>query len=140
MKSFITSRKIPASPHAIFDSFSNPELLAKWWGPAGFTNIFNYFQFENGGKWSFVMHGPDGKSYPNESEFLEIVRPEKIAIRHLSEPKFALTIAISPSENGSIVSWVQEFENEQLAKNIAHIVEPGNEQNLDRLTAVTCGS
>lgn len=140
MKSFITSRKIPASPQAIFDSFSNPELLAKWWGPAGFTNTFNNFQFENGGRWSFVMHGPDGKSYPNESEFLEVVPVEKIAIRHLSEPKFTLTIVVAPSENGSVVNWVQEFDNEQVAKNIAHIVEPSNEQNLDPLTAVTCGS
>lgn len=140
MSAFKTSRKIPASPQVIYEAFRNPEVLARWWGPEGFTNSFNSFQFENGGKWSFVMHGPDGKSYPNENEFLELVNASKIVIRHFSEPKFILTVTLEPSEQGSLVTWFQDFESEQVAKNIAHIVVPSNEQNLDRLTAVISSS
>jgi uncharacterized protein YndB with AHSA1/START domain len=137
---FKTSREIPASPQEIYEAFRNPEFLARWWGPEGFTNTFNVFQFENGGKWSFVMHGPDGKSYSNENEFVELVNGSKVVIRHVSEPKFILTVNLKSCTEGSVVTWVQEFENEQVAKNIAHIVEPSNEQNLDRLTAVIRGS
>lgn len=137
---FKTSREISASPQVIFEAFHNPELLARWWGPTGFTNIFNSFQFQNGGKWSFVMHGPDGKSYPNENEFVELVNSSKVVIRHVSEPRFILTVTLQPTTKGSLVTWVQEFESEEAAKNVGHIVEPSNEQNLDRLTAVTCGS
>jgi uncharacterized protein YndB with AHSA1/START domain len=140
VKAFMTSREIPASPQVIFESLSNSEKLAKWWGPDGFTNTFNLFQFENGGKWSFVMHSPDGKHYPNENEFIEIVAPEKVVIGHISEPKFTLTITITGSEAGSTVGWLQEFGSEEVARNISHIVVPSNEQNLDRLTAVVCGS
>jgi uncharacterized protein YndB with AHSA1/START domain len=140
VKAFKTSRDIPASAQAIFESFSNPDKLAKWWGPAGFSNTFNLFQFEKGGKWSFVMHGPDGKQYPNESEFIEIVAPEKVVIGHISEPKFTLTVTITGSNTGSTVGWLQEFDNEEVARNISHIVMPSNEQNLDRLMAVACGS
>jgi uncharacterized protein YndB with AHSA1/START domain len=137
---FKISREVPASPQAIYEAFRNPEMLVRWWGPEGFTNTFNVFQFEKGGKWSFVMHGPDGKSYPNENEFAELVNGSKVVMRHISEPKFILTVNLQPSTQGSVVTWVQEFENEQVAKNIAHIVEPSNEQNLDRLTAVIRGS
>ncbi len=138
VKAFKTSRKILASPQAVFDAFSNEELLAEWWGPAGFTNTFDVFEFKNGGKWSFVMHGPDGKDYENESKFIEIVPEQKVVIYHSSEPKFTLTVTIKDIGNGSILNWVQAFENEALAYNMAHIVEPSNEQNLNRLAAVVC--
>ena len=140
MSSFKTTRAIPVPPEKIFTALSNPEKLARWWGPSGFYNTFNQFQFKAGGKWSFVMHGPDGRNYPNESEFIEIIPNEKVIIRHISEPKFSLTIIITGSTQGSIIHWIQEFENAEVAKNIAHIVEPSNEQNLDRLTSEVCGS
>jgi len=139
MKAFKTSRDIPVPPESIFAAFSNPESLAKWWGPSGFSNTFNQFQFRPRGKWSFVMHGPDGINYPNESEFIEIVPNEKVVIRHHSQPNFTLTITLISSEKGSSINWIQEFDNEEIANNIAHIVEPSNEQNIDRLTAVVCG-
>ena len=138
MKTFTTSREIPASKETIFAAFKNPEILAKWWGPAGFTNTFSQFEFRKGGKWVFVMHGPDGKNYPNESVFEEIIQDEKIVIRHIVQPIFTLTVRISEAENGSVVHWEQEFDNEEVAKNVAQIVIPSNEQNLDRLTVVVC--
>ena len=140
MSSFKTTRAIPVPPEKIFTALSNPEKLSRWWGPSGFSNTFNKYQFRPGGKWSFVMHGPDGRNYPNESEFIEIIPNEKVVIRHILEPKFILTIIITGSAQGSIIHWIQEFENAEVAKNIAHIVEPSNEQNLDRLTSEVCGS
>lgn len=139
MSTFKTSRHIQALPDSIFDAFINPDRLARWWGPSGFSNTFKQFQFKPGGKWSFVMHGPDGTNYPNESEFVEIVPNEKVVIRHLSQPNFTLTIIISKSAEGSKIVWTQEFDNAEIARNVAHIVEPGNEQNLDRLMAEVCG-
>lgn len=135
MKTFKTSRLIPANQRHIFEAFKNPEILAKWWGPAGFSNTFSQFEFKTNGKWVFTMHGPDGKNYPNESVFEEIISDEKIVIRHIVQPFFTLTVQISGTENGSRVEWIQEFETEETAQKIANIVIPSNEQNLDRLTA-----
>ncbi|MES2502447.1 MAG: SRPBCC domain-containing protein [Pseudomonadota bacterium] len=140
MKLFKTSKAIHASPQDIFDAFSNQDMLAEWWGPAGFTNSFDIFEFKNGGKWSFVMHGPDGRHYENESKFIEIIAAKKVVIYHVSEPKFTLTITIKDNGAGSTIHWAQAFENEELANNIAHIVEPSNEQNLNRLAAVVCAN
>lgn len=139
MKTFQTSRYIQALPESIFAAFTDSDRLARWWGPSGFSNTFKQFQFKPGGKWSFIMHGPDGSNYPNESEFIDIVPDEKVVIRHHSQPNFTLTIIITSSEEGSIINWIQEFDNDDVARNIAHIVQPGNEQNLDRLVAEVCG-
>jgi uncharacterized protein YndB with AHSA1/START domain len=139
MIAFKTSRDIPASPAEIFAAFINPGRFAKWWGPSGFTNTFNQFEFVSGGKWSFVMHGPDGTNYLNESEFIEIIHDQKVVIRHHSHPHFTLTVLITSSGQGSTVHWIQEFDNDEVARNVARIVEPANEQNLDRLTIEVCG-
>lgn len=135
MTTFTTSREIPASVEQVFAVLSNPQRLARWWGPAGFSNTFSVCEFKNGGRWSFVMHGPDGGNYPNESVFAEIEAPRKVVVQHISEPKFRLTIALTSSATGTVVSWVQAFERAEIASRVEHIVVPANEQNLDRLSA-----
>ena len=134
MTAFSTSREIPAAAEEVFATFSDPERLARWWGPAGFTNTFNVCEFKSGGRWSFIMHGPDGRNYPNESVFAEIEPPKKIVIQHISEPKFRLTIVLAPSEAGTVVSWSGVFESPEIANRMKHIIVPANEQNLDRLS------
>lgn len=136
MNPFNTSREIPATPEQVFAAFTDPERLARWWGPAGFTNTFKVCDFKTGGQWSYVMHGPNGRgNYVNESVFQEIEAPNKVVIQHLSEPKYRLTIVLEPSAAGTRVSWSQAFENPDIAKRIEPIVVPANEQNLDRLAA-----
>ena len=135
MTTFSTSREIRASVDQVFAAISRPDRLARWWGPAGFTNTFAVCDFRKGGRWSFVMHGPDGRDYPNESVFAEIESPTKVVVRHVSEPRFQLTIALAPSAAGTVVSWAQAFENPEMAARLEHLVVPANEQNLDRLSA-----
>lgn len=132
---FNTSRTIPASPHDVFAAFTDPERLARWWGPAGFTNTFHLCQFETGGSWVYTMHAPNGGNPENESIFELIDPPHKVVIRHISQPLYRLTIELKPSDTGTLVSWSQEFDDAEVARRIEKIVVPANEQNLDRLTA-----
>lgn len=132
---FHTSREIPAIPDEVFAAISDPPRLARWWGPAGFTNTFSLCEFKVGGRWTFIMHGPDGANFPNENRFAEIAAPRKVVIEHLSEPKFHLTIELAASAAGTLVTWTQAFENAEFAQRVASIVVPANEQNLDRLSA-----
>ena len=85
------------------------------------------------------MHGSDGTDYPNESEFVEIIPHQKVVIRPACQPFFTLSILIEESANGSVLHWIQEFDSEEVAERIASVVIPGNEQNLDRLTAEVLG-
>ncbi len=72
-------RVLSHPPQRVFEAFAKPELLARWWGPDGFTNTFEVFEFRVGGRWKFVMHGPNG-SHPNESVFLELKAPSAVVI------------------------------------------------------------
>lgn len=135
MTPFNTSREIAAPVEQVFAAFSDPERLARWWGPAGFTNTFNSCEFRQGGRWSYVMQGPNGGQYRNESVFAEIESPTRIVIEHVSPPKYRLTIVLASTKTGTVVSWSQAFEDADVARRIEHIVVPANEQNLDRLSA-----
>ena len=135
MTTFSTSREIPATVLQVFAAISDPQRLARWWGPTGFTNTFDVCEFRNGGRWSFIMHGPNGQNYPNESVFEEIETPKKVVVQHVSEPKFRLTILLTSSPTGTVVSWSQAFESCEVAGRVEHIVVPANEQNLERLSA-----
>lgn len=136
---FRSQRMLPYQPQAVFGAFAHPEVLAQWWGPSGFTNTFEEFEFETGGRWKYVMHGPEGTHHPNESVFLELDAPSKIVIQHVSRPRYVLTVTLAAHEAGTALTWVQEFEDATVAGRIRHIVEPANEQNLDRLLSVLTG-
>jgi uncharacterized protein YndB with AHSA1/START domain len=108
--------------------------LAKWWGPTDFTNTFEKFEFKVGGEWKFVMHGPDGSNYPNESIFTVLEPGKKIVIQHLSQPRFVLTVSLLQSEAGTQIIWSSVFEDPNIVAAIRRIAEPGAKQNLDRLS------
>lgn len=137
MTPFIHSRRIPTTMEQVFAAFSDPTRLARWWGPEGFTNTFDVCEFRTGGRWAFVMHAPNGRSFPNESIFAEILAPQRVVVEHASEPKYRLTIILASTPTGAatMVTWSQVFEKPATAKALEHIVVPANEQNLDRLAA-----
>lgn len=131
----VHSRLIDAPRERVFGAFSDPERLARWWGPAGFTSTFDEFDLRPGGAWRFVMHGPDGADYPNESVFVEVVAPECVVLEHLSGHHFTLTITFSAQRDQTLVGWRQVFDTAAERQRIAAVVTEANEQNLDRLAA-----
>jgi uncharacterized protein YndB with AHSA1/START domain len=133
MSIFRTMRTFPVAPGQVFAAIQDPERLARWWGPDGFTYTFHTFDFHEGGAWRFTMHGPDGTDYPNQAEFLEIVPNALLRIKHVNLPHFELSIALEPTEKGTLLSWVGVFEDREFAEKARSFLEAANEQNLDRL-------
>jgi uncharacterized protein YndB with AHSA1/START domain len=81
-------------------------------GPDGFTNTFNAYEFGPAEKWSFTMHGPDGKDYANEITVKEIEPLYEIVLHHVSQPRYRLTVTLEPTaDGGTLGSWNQDFEN-----------------------------
>ena len=131
-----TSRNVPFTPNEIYRAFASADLLALWWGPEGFSNTFEIFEFTQGGRWKFIMHGPDGNSYPNQSYFEELVPDSKIVIHHDCPPNFRLTVQLTPVSEGTHLSWEQVFDDAETAQAVKQRVGLANEQNIDRLTRV----
>ena len=139
MSAFRHYREFPTAPERVFAAIQDPTRLARWWGPEGFSNTFSTFEFREGGSWEFVMHGPDGTDYPNQSEFAEIIPNSKVRINHISLPRFELSISLEQKGSGTALTWIGVFENEAFAEQLRSVLEAANEQNLDRLAAELAG-
>ena len=132
----VSSRELKFSREEVFAAIADPERLARWWGPAGFTNTFHEFDFHPGGNWRFIMHGPDGKDYENHNVFESIVRPDLISLQHVCPPQFHMTMTLTALLNGGTrIHWRQRFADAQIRNAVAKFADDANEQNFDRLTA-----
>lgn len=119
----------------VFQAISDPIRLARWFGPSGFRNTFDEFDFRPGGHWRFTMHGPNGVDYPNHCVFESIVEPELVQYSHLSQPNFRMTMTLSrAAESETVLSWRMQFEDQRMRDAVAKIAVDANEQNFDRLT------
>jgi uncharacterized protein YndB with AHSA1/START domain len=127
------SELLSATPSEVFAAMNDPGRIARWWGPAGFTNTIYAFEFYPGGRWLLTMHGPDGKDYPNESRFTRIETDKVFEIEHLSGHHFILSIELLPKGDGTEVSWRQTFDTVEHYQRIAQFVASANQQNLERL-------
>jgi len=78
----IGTRLIDAPRDLVWSVWTDPEHLARWWGPDGFSTTTSVFDFKPGGVWRFVMHGPDGRDYENRVTFDEIVPPSLLRYHH----------------------------------------------------------
>ncbi len=77
-KEMSLTRVINAPRQVIFKAWTDPEQLAKWWGPNGFTNPVCKIDAKPGGTIYVDMKAPDGTVYPMDGEFHEIVEPERL--------------------------------------------------------------
>ena len=81
-REIVITRVINAPRPSVWKAFTTAEALAHWWGPTGFTITTQTFDFREGGDWVFVMHGPDGRDYPNWIRFTRIEAPTRMDHDH----------------------------------------------------------
>jgi uncharacterized protein YndB with AHSA1/START domain len=134
-RELVTSRVLDATPGRVFAAWTDPDRLARWWGPAGFTNTFQEIAIRPGGAWRFVMHGPEGTDYRNESVFVEVAEPERIVLDHVSGPRFRLTATFTEHAGRTLLTWHMLFESAAVCAKVRVYAVPANEENLDRLAA-----
>ena len=132
----ISTRIFDTTRERLFNAWTNPEQLAKWWGPSGFSNTFHEFDLQAGGYWRFTMHGPNGANYENESAFVSIQTPNEIILDHISEPKFRVVATFIDQGGKTRLSFRQIFETQDLYEKLKSFVTDANEQNFDRLEAL----
>jgi len=69
---------IDAPRALVFQAWSDAKHLARWWGPAGWTNPVCEVDLRPGGVMKIVMRSPDGVEHPMRAVFQEVVPLERI--------------------------------------------------------------
>jgi len=63
----------------VFDACTEPQLLAKWWGPSGFTSPSIKSDVRVGGSYRIAMQPPEGEPFYLTGEFREVDPPNRLA-------------------------------------------------------------
>jgi uncharacterized protein YndB with AHSA1/START domain len=98
-RAIITRRVFDAPRELVYKVWTQPEHVAQWWGPNGFTNTIQEMDVRVGGVWRLIMHGPDGRDYPNKIVFTEVTPPARLVYDHSGddgEVEFHTTVTFSP--------------------------------------------
>lgn len=105
-REIVITRVYDAPKELVWQAMTDPKHLTHWWGPRGFSDTIVTHDFRVGGVWKHIMHGPDGKDYPNKSVFKEIVPGVRIVFGHAGGSEedggahFTATWALETVEQG----------------------------------------
>lgn len=72
------SRLLNVPRSAVWQAWSDPKELVKWWCPRPWTTELRGFDLRPGGTFHTFMRGPDGDTSDNPGVFLEILPQERI--------------------------------------------------------------
>ena len=76
-REIVMTRVFDAPRRLVFDAFSKPELLKRWFGPRGWSLVVCEVDLKVGGGFRFVLRGPNGKEMGMRGVYREIVPPER---------------------------------------------------------------
>ena len=82
--SLVLRRDFAAPRELVFDAWTDPRLVARWW-PGRFTLLSSQMDVRPGGVWRRRLRRPDGVVLSERGVFREIVAPERLAFTYNCE-------------------------------------------------------
>lgn len=137
----VSSRLFDCPRERVYGAFADGEVLARWWGPKGFSCAFRDFDLRPGGAWRFTMTGPDGATYPIEKRFVEVTPADRIVYDNISAIHgFRMTMTFADESDRTRLTWHMRFESADEAAKVRQFILAANEENFDRLEEVLSAS
>lgn len=131
-------RMYDAPVKTVWDAWVDPKQVAKWWGPRGFTLTTKSKDVRTGGKWVYTMHGPDGKDWPNITQFLEVDQYSRLVYDHGGNedqpPMFRVTVTFKEIKGKTKMDMTMAFKSaEEAIESGKFIKKAGGNSTWDRL-------
>ncbi|MEO1200456.1 MAG: SRPBCC family protein [Pseudomonadota bacterium] len=113
-REIVVTRVIDADRDTVFQAWTDPDQIVKWFGPDGFTCKTQEIDIRTGGVWRFEMLAPDGTSYGNRMEFVRIEAPELIEAVHGGDAeddpnRFRMLVTFDAQSNGKTVVTLRQI-------------------------------
>ena len=133
------TRLYDAPARLLFQAWSQPEHLMKWFGPVGWPLTMCEVDFREGGRYRFAMTGSSGEqNEPFGGEYLEIVPDRKIVFDNAFEgnpaKKMVMTITFEEKEGRTTLTWHTLFLSPAMKDEYVGMgIEAGAGSGLDQL-------
>jgi uncharacterized protein YndB with AHSA1/START domain len=141
-REYVVTRIFNAPARLVFEAWSKPEHIKRWFGPDCYPVTLAEIDFRVGGAWRFAMTGPDGKqNTPFGGEYLEIVPNRKIVFSNSFEapgaPQMIMTVTLVEHDGRTTMTWRTLFESVAMCKDyLGQGMAEGAGSALDQLTGV----
>ena len=99
-RQLVLERIFDAPCEKVYRAWTEPKLLKQWFAPLPWTTPGAALDVRPGGSSLIVMRDPDGKDYPSQGVYLEVVENEKLVFTD------AFTSAWAPSEKSFMLAIV----------------------------------
>ena len=138
-RDIVVSRIFDAPRELVWKAWTEADRVGQWWGPNGFTTTTYEMDVRPGGRWRYLMHGPDGTDYPNLIEYREVSPPERLVCDHGDDdggpPAFYVTITFADKGGKTEVTQRMQFPSvEARDRTIEHVgALEGAKQHLGKL-------
>ena len=132
------TRIYDAPVQAVWDAWTDPEQVAQWWGPRGFTLTTHSKDLRPGGHWNYTMHGPDGVDYPNKTQYFEVEKYAKLVYDHGGNddrpPLFRVTVLFSEVDGKTKMDMTMTLPTPEAAEETRKFIKKaGGNSTWDRL-------
>lgn len=132
------TRVYDAPVRAVWDAWTIPEQVEKWWGPRGFTHTTHSKDLRAGGTWRYTMHGPDGVVYPNVTKYHVVEPYQKLVYDHGGTddrpPLFRVTVTFAETNGKTTMEMVSTLPTAEAAREMAKFIKrAGGNATWDRL-------
>jgi uncharacterized protein YndB with AHSA1/START domain len=77
-RELVITRIIDAPRHIVFQAWIEPDRVARWWGPLGFTTVYHDMDIRPGGAFRVCMRSPEGAEHWKQGVYREVVEPERV--------------------------------------------------------------
>ncbi len=125
----------------VWQAWTEPKMLAQWFGPRGFGSSVPELDVRVGGNLRIVMHGPHGSDYPMKGVFREVIAPERLVFsniaidnegKHLLEGLTTVTFA---EQGGKTTMTLHTYAAGRvpIARQMLAGMEAGWTQSIDKL-------
>jgi uncharacterized protein YndB with AHSA1/START domain len=134
----VIHRIFNAPVKSVWDVWTDPNKVAKWWGPRGFTITTKSKELKVGGKWIYTMHGPDGTHYPNITTYFVVDHLKQLEYDHGANENqkalFRVNVLFSEIKDKTHMHMTMTFESPHIAKEMSQFIKSANGNSTwDRL-------
>jgi uncharacterized protein YndB with AHSA1/START domain len=80
-QTIVIERELDAPRELVWQVWTDPDEVTKWWGPEHFTTPREKIDFDlkPGGVCRITMVGPEGEEYPSDGHFGVVEPPERLS-------------------------------------------------------------
>jgi len=139
-REIVLTRIFDAPRKLVFEGLTKPELLKRWFGPRGWSLAVCEVDLRVGGKWRFMLRGPDGREMGMSGVYREIAPPDRMVNSEAFDdyPGSSVVTTVLVEEGGKTTMTVTALYESQEIRDavIKSGMEHGAAETYDRLAEV----